>query len=180
MDRRGSPRALARALVCLLACAALDASAATDAEARAALKKLYKLQPSAKMLGQKAVAVLVFPSIVKGGFMVGGAVGNGSLISREGKILGHYNSVAASYGWQAGIQSYSYALFFMNKKALESLDETKGFEIGVGPSIVVVDEGMGKSMTSQTITQDIYAYIFGQKGLMAGMGIQGSKITKLN
>jgi lipid-binding SYLF domain-containing protein len=171
---------LARVLVCVLACLAFQAAAETsDAEAKAALQKLYKTEPSAKMLGSKAVAVLVFPSIVKGGFMVGGALGNGALI-KKGKVVGHYNSVAASYGWQAGLQTYGYALFFMNQKALKSLEETQGFEIGVGPSIVVMDAGKGKSMTSQTITQDIYAYIFGQQGLMAGMGIQGSKITKLD
>lgn len=169
---------LARVFVCLFACVALQASAATsDAEAKASLAKLYKTQPSAKMLGQKAVAVLVFPSIVKGGFMVGGALGNGALI-KKGKVVGHYNSVAASYGLQAGIQTYGYVLFFMNQKALQSLDDSKGFEVGVGPSIVIMDEGKGKAMTTATITQDIYAYIFGQQGLMAGMGIQGSKITK--
>jgi lipid-binding SYLF domain-containing protein len=162
-----------------LACAALQASAeTTDAEAKASLAKLYKTTPAAKLLRDKAVAILVFPSIVKAGLMVGGAVGNGALV-KQGKVVGHYNSTAASYGWQAGVQTYGYALFFMNAKALKSLDETNGFEIGVGPSIVVVDEGVGKSMTSQTVTQDIYAFIFGQQGLMAGMGIQGSKITKL-
>jgi lipid-binding SYLF domain-containing protein len=166
------------ALVCLLSCAALEASATTtDAEAKASLKKLYKATPAAKLLGDKAVAILVFPSIVKGGLMVGGAIGNGSLL-KKGKVVGHYNSVAASYGLQAGVQTYGYALFFMNAKALQSLDDTDGFEVGVGPSIVVVDEGMGKSMTSSTATQDIYAFIFGQQGLMAGLGIQGSKITK--
>ena len=64
--------------------------------------------------------------------------------------------------------------------ALDYLDKSNGWEIGVGPSIVVVDAGMGKSLTSTTITQDVYAFIFDQKGLMAGIGIQGSKITKLS
>ncbi len=150
----------------------------TLAEGQASLKKLYKSQPGSKTVAKKAYAVLVFPNIVKAGFMVGGAIGNGVLI-RNGKDVGHYNSAAASYGWQAGAQSFGYALFFMNKKALKSLDETKGLELGIGPSFVIVDQGMGKSMTSQTLTQDIYAFIFDQGGLMAGAGIQGSKITKL-
>ena len=68
----------------------------------------------------------------------------------------------------------------MNDGALKYLDKSEGFEIGVGPSIVVVDEGMGKSITSTTLTQDVYAFIFDQKGLMAGLGIQGSKITKIS
>jgi len=68
----------------------------------------------------------------------------------------------------------------MNDAALSYLDKSEGFEIGIGPSIVVVDAGVAKSLTSTTITQDVYAFIFDQKGLMAGIGIQGSKITKLS
>ena len=81
---------------------------------------------------------------------------------------------------QARVQVFGYALFFMNDAALAYLGKSGGFEIGVGPSIVVVDAGMGKSMTSTTITQDVYALIFDQKGLMARAGVQGSKITKLS
>lgn len=68
----------------------------------------------------------------------------------------------------------------MTNAALDQLDSTHGFEVGVGPSLVVVDEGIGRSITSNTITSDVYAYIFDQKGLMAGAGIQGSKITRIN
>jgi len=94
-------------------------------------------------------------------------------------VVAYYNSVAASYGLQAGIQSFGYALFFMNDQALKQLDATRGFEIGVGPSIVVVDAGVAKTMTTDTLTSDVYGFVFGQKGLMAGIGIQGSKITKI-
>jgi len=92
--------------------------------------------------------------------------------------VGHYNSVAASYGLQVGAQAFGYALFLMNDKALEYLDKSDGWEIGVGPSIVIVDQGKAKAMTSTTLRDDVYAFIFSQKGLMAGAGIQGSKITK--
>ena len=68
----------------------------------------------------------------------------------------------------------------MNDAALKQLDATKGFEVGVGPSIVVVDSGKAKSITSNTVTSDVYAFIFSQKGLMAGLGIQGSKTTKIS
>ena len=144
-----------------------------------ALQKLYKGNSAARLLGQKAKAVLVFPSIVKAGFMFGGQMGDGVLL-KNGRATGYYNTTAASYGLQAGIQEFGYALFFMNDSALSYLDKSGGWELGVGPSIVVVDEGMGKSMTSTTITQDVYAFIFSQKGLMGGLGIQGSKITKLS
>jgi lipid-binding SYLF domain-containing protein len=144
-----------------------------------ALNTLYAKQPSAKVLGQKAKGILVFPAMVKAGFMFGGQVGEG-VLRKNGKVAGYYNSVAASYGFQAGVQKFGYALFFMSNAALEQLDATKGFELGVGPSLVVVDEGIGKSITSNTITSDVYAYIFSQSGLMAGMGVQGSKITRIN
>jgi len=150
-----------------------------DADARAALKKLYKVNSAAKIAAGKATAILVFPNIKKAGLMVGAQFGDGSLLDAKGKVLGHYRSMAGSYGYQAGAQSFSYALFFMNKASLAYLDKSDGWEVGVGPSIVVVDEGVGKSMTSSTLTQDIYAFIWGQSGLMAGLGIQGSKITKI-
>jgi lipid-binding SYLF domain-containing protein len=81
---------------------------------------------------------------------------------------------------QAGAQEYGYALFFMNEKALRVLTEAAGFDVGVGPSVVVVDEGMGRTLTTVTAKQDIYAFIFGQQGLMAGIGVQGNKITKVS
>ena len=71
-------------------------------------------------------------------------------------------------------------MFFMNENALAQLDKAGGFEVGVGPTVVVVDEGKAKTMTTTTAKDDIYAFIFGQKGLMAGLGIQGNKITKIN
>jgi lipid-binding SYLF domain-containing protein len=74
---------------------------------------------------------------------------------------------------------YGYAMFFMNEKALAQLDSAKGFEVGVGPSTVLVDEGMAKTTTTNTIKEDIVAFVFGQKGLMAGLGIQGNKISKI-
>ena len=145
----------------------------------AELNKLYARQPSAKILGQRAKGILVFPAMVKAGFMFGGQIGEGAL-RRNGKVVGYYNSVAASYGFQAGLQKFGYALFFMTDGALQQLDATRGFELGVGPSLVIVDEGMGRSITSNTITSDVYAFIFDQKGLMAGAGIQGSKITRID
>jgi lipid-binding SYLF domain-containing protein len=135
-------------------------------------------QPVAKMLSQRARGILVFPRMVKAGFMFGGQIGDG-VLRKGGRTVGYYNSVAASYGLQAGVQTFGYALFFMNDEALNQLDATHGFEIGVGPSIVLVDQGVAKTMTSTTLTSDVYAFIFNQKGLMAGLGIQGSKITKI-
>ncbi len=149
------------------------------ADATAALNKLYSSQNVAKALSEKAAGILVFPNIVKAGFIVGGHYGEGALL-RDGQLVAHYNSVAASYGLQAGVQSFGYVLFLMNNKALQYLDSSDGWEIGVGPSIVIVDAGKAKSMTTLTLKDDVYAFIFNQQGLMAGLGLQGSKITKLD
>jgi lipid-binding SYLF domain-containing protein len=159
---------------------ALAASASKiDRDARSSLADLYKHTPGAKALGDKAVGVLVFPSIVKGGFIIAGQFGDGAL-SKKGKTVAYYRSLAASYGFQAGIQAYGYVLFFMDDASLQYLDNTAGFELGTGPSLVVLDAGFGKNISTTTLQKGIYAFIFDQKGLMGGVGIQGSKITKIN
>jgi lipid-binding SYLF domain-containing protein len=147
-------------------------------DVKSALEKLYAKSSSARVMGEKAKGILVFPSIVKGGFMVGGKYGEGALL-RGGKTAGYYNAVQVSYGLQAGLQQYGYALFFMSDKALGWLDKSDGWEIGVGPSIVVVDVGAASSTTTTTAQSEIYAFFFDQKGLMGGLGLQGTKITKI-
>jgi lipid-binding SYLF domain-containing protein len=148
-------------------------------DSRAALKSLYDGSPGAKALGDKASAVLVFPNVVKAGFILGGQGGDGILFTKD-KVTGHYNTAAVSVGLQAGAQSFGYVLFFMSDKVLSDFRASKNFQIGVGPNIVVIDAGAAKDVTTLTAKADIYAVIFDQKGLMAGIGLQGSKITKLN
>jgi lipid-binding SYLF domain-containing protein len=157
----------------------LAASAsAIDRDARATLDKLYKNTPGSKALADKAVAVLVFPSIVKGGFIIAGQFGDGAL-RKNNKTVAYYRSLAASYGFQAGVQAFGYVLFFMDDASLQYLDNSAGFELGVGPSLVVLDEGFGKNISTTTLQKGVYAFIFDQKGLMGGMGIQGTKITRI-
>jgi lipid-binding SYLF domain-containing protein len=150
-----------------------------DSSATSALRVLYSGNSAARELGRKAQAVLVFPDVVKGGFMIGGQIGNG-VLRRNGRTIGYYNLTAASYGFQAGLQSFGYALFLMNDSAMDYLNKSAGWEVGVGPSLVIVDEGMAKTMTSTTLRDDVYALVFGQRGLMAGAGLQGSKITRID
>jgi len=154
-------------------------AAVIDRDARAAISALYDKEPAARMLGEKARAILVFPDIVKAGFIVGAQYGEGALLV-NGRITGYYNLAAASYGLQAGIQSFGYALFLLTDSALKYLHKSGGWELGVGPSIVVVDAGMAKTLTTTTAKKDIYAFTFSQKGLMAGLGLQGTKITRIN
>lgn len=153
-------------------------TARMEADAKTTLQQLYAGSPVASALGHKAKAILVFPDILKGGFMFGGQVGNGVLF-QNGHVAGYYNTVAASYGFQAGLQKFGYVMFLMNDNAMQYLHKSDGWEVGVGPSIVVLDQGMAKSMTTTTLINDVYAFVFNQTGLMAGVGLQGSKITEI-
>ncbi len=99
---------------------------------------------------------------------------------QHGKKVAYYNTVAASYGLQVGLQKFGYALFFMNKSAMSYLNKSEGWELGVGPSIVIVDKGVARSISTTTARKEIYAFFFSQKGLMAGLGLQGTKITRIN
>jgi lipid-binding SYLF domain-containing protein len=160
----------------------LQAQAATaddlNQDAAQALQTLYKTHPESEQLGKSAKAVLVFPKIIKAGLVFGGSYGEGVML-RDGRPTGFYNSVSASWGWQAGAESYGYVVFLMNDKALSYLEQSKGWEIGVGPSVVVVNEGVAKNVSSTTIQNDAYAYIFDQQGLMASLSIEGTKISPI-
>lgn len=152
---------------------------ALSSESKAALDKLVKENPAAEAISKKASSVLIFPSIVKAGLGIGGAYGDGEL-QRNGVTLGRYRSVSASWGLQAGAQTYGYALFLMNKKAEGFLETSGGWEIGLEPTVVVVDQGVAASLSTTTLSDNAYAFIFDQQGLMAGISIEGTKVTKLN
>ena len=145
-------------------------------KANSALHDLYARSTAARNVGHHAKAALVFPEILKAGFIVGAQHGDGTLLS-NGRPIGYYKTVAASYGLQAGAQKFGYALFFMTDGDLAYLRKSGGWEIGTGPSIVIVDAEMAKSLTTTTLCKGVYAIAFDQKGLMAGLGLQGSKIT---
>ena len=148
-------------------------------DAKFALASLYEKAPATKTLAEKAQAILVFPKITKASMGVGVQRGTGTLL-KDGKPEGFYTTTGTSYGMQAGAKTYGYALFFMNDNAVQALGKAKGFELGVGPTLVVVNKGTSKNLTTTTLKADVYAVIFDQKGLTAGLGIQGNKITKAN
>ena len=149
------------------------------AQSRSALHQLVAQNPAAAKCKSKAVAVLVFPRVVKAGFIVGAQEGKGILFE-GGRPTGHYRTVAASYGLQAGVQEYGYTLFLMTRDAVNWVNNTRGWEIGTGPSVVIVDKGMARSFSTDTLHSGIYAFTFDQQGLMAGLGLQGSKIMRLD
>jgi lipid-binding SYLF domain-containing protein len=142
-----------------------------------ALQGLYKTNPLAEDISKQAKAILVFPNIVKAGLIFGGAYGEGVLM--EGSKVDYYNSVTASWGWQVGAQSYGYVVFLMNNKALRYIHKSHGWEIGVGPTVVVVDAGVAKNLSSTTLKDDAYAFIFDQQGLMVSLSIEGTKISRI-
>ena len=166
----------------------LSASAADrtnlDNDIHSAIKLLLETSPAAKELANTAKGALVFPNVTKAGFMIGVQYGQGALVRRRADgdgyyIAAYYSLSAASYGFQAGAQSFGYVMALMTDRAVEQVEDSLGWELGVGPSIVVVDAGTAKTLTTTTAKKDVYAFTFGQKGLMAGLGLQGSKITRL-
>ena len=149
-----------------------------DKDSTQALQKLSQTNPTAKDIASRAKAVLVFPNIVKAGLIFGGGYGEGELVE-NGAVADYYNSVTGSWGLQAGAQSYGYVVFLMNDSAVKYVRETHGWEIGVGPTVVVVDAGVAKNLSTSSLKDDAYAFIFNQQGLMAGVSIEGTKITKI-
>ena len=169
-------------LVGALATMSSGAFAKTAAElnkdADEALHMLTKTNPLAEKVSRQAKAVLIFPNIVKAGLVFGGAYGEGVL--RQGSTIdGYYNSITGSFGWQAGAQSYGYVVFLMNDKAVRYIHETHGWEVGVGPTLVVVNEGVAKNLSTTSLKDDAYAFIFDQQGLMASLSIEGTKISHI-
>ncbi len=142
-----------------------------------ALNELIRTSPLAAKLSKQAVGILVFPKVYRAGFIFGGQYGEGVLFI-NGRVSGYYSTIGGSYGLQVGAQAFGYAMFFMTRSALQYLNESDGWEIGTGPTLVVVDQGMSGNLSSSKMLADIYTFFFNQKGLMAGLGLQGNKITR--
>jgi lipid-binding SYLF domain-containing protein len=150
-----------------------------DADSQAALSSLASTHPEMADLAKKAKGVLIFPSVVRAGFLAGVSHGSGELIE-AGKVTGYYATTSVSYGFQAGAQQYAYVMLFMNDAALNNLKNSSDFEIGVGPTVVVVDQGTAKNFNTETAQSDVYAMIFNQQGLMAGSALRGTKISRIS
>ena len=150
------------------------------ADSRAALSDLYAKNAAARRIGRSASGVLVFPHIMKGGFVFGAEGGNGALLGGDGSVRGYYQTAGASWGLQAGAQKFGYALFLMNPKEVSKLNQAAGWSVGSSPDLVVVDRGLSAELTTKTIDRNAYAFVFDQRGLMGGISLKGSKITRIN
>jgi lipid-binding SYLF domain-containing protein len=157
---------------------AKDRSKLVD-RARQSLQELEASSPAAKRAAKTAHAVLVFPSVLKAGFVFGAETGDGVLFQR-GKVVGYYNLSGGSWGLQIGGQDFAYALFLMTPKALDYLEKSGGWQAGTGPSITVINKGAAAEVDTTTATHDVLAFPYNGKGLMADLTFQGAKITKLN
>ena len=167
------------ALTAPLAAAHADSREQLTADGMRALHKLEATEPRSRFFAKHARAVLVFPSVLKAGFVFGGETGNGVLLT-HGQPEAFYNMTGGSWGLQVGGQDFAYALFFMTDGSLAYLRKSDGFSAGTGPSVVVVNKGAATEADSTTLTHDVYAFPFGAKGLMADLTLQGTKITRIH
>jgi lipid-binding SYLF domain-containing protein len=149
-----------------------------DKDSLQALQTLYKNNATAETLSRNAKAILVFPKVVKAGLVFGGSYGEGVLMTGA-RVTDYYNSVSASWGWQVGAESYAYVVFLMSDKAVKYLQTSKGWEFGVGPTVVLVNEGVAKNLSTTTLKNDAYAFVSDQQGLMASLSIEGTKISRI-
>ncbi len=156
-----------------------EKAATIEKNSRDALALLLKNSEGAKGLVDDAVGIMVFPEIVKGGLIIGGLYGEGALLKGD-DVAGYYSTGAASFGLQAGLQTFGYAMFFLTEDAMKYLDNADGWELGTAPHIVVVDTGASGKLSTASGRSNTYVFFFDQKGLMAGLGIEGTKISKID
>jgi lipid-binding SYLF domain-containing protein len=178
-DRRSLVLGLGAAAALVGSEAHAASAAQIDANASAALAQLYSESRKARELSRRARAILIFPSLIKAGFIVGGQGGEGAL-RIHGRTVGYYSLAAASFGFQAGAQKTSVAMFFITQSALDYLRKSAGWALGAGPSLTIIDQGASASLNTTNLTQDVYAMVFGRKGLMGGIDVHGSKITQIH
>lgn len=180
LTRRAAALVLAAAAFAPLPGAARAASASEiDQQVDVSLNSLLARSPTAQALADEAVAILVFPQVVKAGFGFGGEFGEGAL-RRNDATVAYYNIASASFGLQIGAQSFSQAYFFMTEDAVATLDRAGGLEVGADAAVAVATEGLSAGASSTTVTQPITVFVYGQQGLMAGATIEGSKISRIH
>ncbi len=148
-------------------------------KAEEVLVRLVENEPAAAEMVENAKGVLVFPTILKGGLLVGGAGGDG-VLRIDGEPAAYYRSTSLSYGLQAGLSTFAYVMLFMDRESLDFLLESSGWEVGVGPAVTVVDRGLAGKLSTTTARDGIYVFFLDQKGLFAGAGVEGTKITRLD
>ena len=149
-----------------------------NAGVRSTLNNFYAKVRGGRGLVSRAAGVLVFPSVVKAGFGVGGSYGEGAMLV-GGHTSGYYNTVSASVGFQLGAQTRSVIILFMTQKALKSFYRVDGFTVGVDGSVTIVNVGASGSVDTEKLTQPVLGFILDAKGLMYNLTLEGSKISRI-
>ena len=148
-------------------------------EAREAIKTFDKEVKGGREFLRKAKGYLVFPSVYKAGFGIGGEYGEGILYV-NGRIAGYYNTVSASFGWQIGAQKKSIVIVFLTQQALDDFLKSDGWKIGADASVALVKWGVGEDLNTMDIKDPVVGFVFGNQGLMYNLTLEGSKITKID
>lgn len=152
-------------------------AAQIDAKADKVIEVFKKKHGAAKFLSE-VKGYIVFPSVIKGGFIVGGEYGEG-VLRVNGESQAYYSIASGSAGFQLGAQKASYIIAFASQKALDNFKVSDGWEAGVDGVVTVVDWGAGKDISSISFEKPIYAFVFNAKGLMGSLSIEGTKFTKI-
>jgi lipid-binding SYLF domain-containing protein len=153
-------------------------AAAIDADVRATIDRFYSQIGGARELAAKSYGILIFPSVVKAGFGIGGEYGEGAL-SVRGQPTTYYNTVGASFGFQLGVQSRSVIIMFMTPEALGQFRRSQGWKVGVDGSVAIITVGVGGSIDTNKITSPVIGFILDPKGLMYNLTLEGTKITRI-
>jgi lipid-binding SYLF domain-containing protein len=148
-----------------------------DIRVDSVLREFFRSNPMYKSLGEKAYGILVFPSVLKAGLVVGGEYGEGAL-TKDGKITDYYSTTSASFGFQIGAEERSEIIMFMDKDAFDSFKKGNGWSAGVDGSITVLNIGLGKVLNTDSIQDPIIAFVYSNKGFMGNFSLEGTKFTK--
>ena len=154
-------------------------AAKIEADSNATLHSFIRQVPGARELANKAAGILVFPSVIKAGIGFGGEYGEGMLLNQQ-RVVGYYNLVSASFGFQLGVQQRSIIIMFMTREALAGFEQRAGWKIGVDGSVTVITVGVGGSIDTDQVVSPVIGFILDQKGLMYNLTLEGSKISRIN
>jgi lipid-binding SYLF domain-containing protein len=155
-----------------------DTAREIDVSVDVALERFHKEVKGAREFSKSAKALLILPKVIKGGFFVGGEYGEGAL-RIGGKTVAYYNIVSASLGLTFGGQQKDVIIAFMTDDALSKFRNSSGWKVGVDGSVALVDIGAGGAMDTNTMRDPIVGFVFGQKGLMYNLTLEGSHMKKL-
>ncbi|RMF16158.1 MAG: hypothetical protein D6757_03255 [Alphaproteobacteria bacterium] len=149
-----------------------------DRSVEEALEQFYDKVKTGRGIIDRAAGVLVFPRITKGGFIVGGEYGEGALIV-DGTTVGYYSSASASFGLQFGLQSKTLIIIFLSDEALEKFRNSDGWTVGVDANVTLIDIGTSTDINTIVTRTPIMAFVMNHKGLMAGISLEGTKISPI-